>query len=180
MATNGKSGGQTQTNRQTWLIIFAALVGSVAMYGLLCFFVTQGRIAHPQSAPKPPVNVLRWMFTAMAVIALLASVAWMYMKTNGKIGDGSTFGVSKVQVMTPGEFQTQSIVALALAEACTIYGLALFFMGASMRDFVPFAAGTLLVDLFFILPRGLKYWSSWEQKQKSEAQGASSSFSRTL
>ncbi len=180
MAMNGKSGVQTQTNRQTWLIIFAAIVGSVAMYGLVCFFIAQGRTAHAQSAPKPPADVLRWMFTAMAVVTLLASIGWMYLKTNGKIGDVSTFGAFTVQVMSPSEFQTQSIVALALAEACTIYGLALFFMGASIRDFAPFAMGTVLVDLFFILPRGLKYWSSWEQKQKSEAQGASSPFSRTL
>lgn len=181
MATaNDEQNALPQTNRQTWLIIFAALVGSVFLYGLVCFFITQSRIAHPQNAPKPPADILCWMFSAMAVLALLASIVWMYVKTNGKIGDGSTYGVAKAELMSPGEFQTQSVVALALSEACTIYGLTLFFIGVAMKYLVPFAFGTLIVDLFYILPRGLKYWSSWEQEQKAKGQQANSPFSQSL
>ena len=167
-------------DKKTWLIIFAALVGAVFMYGLICFFITQSRIANPQSAPPPPQAAFRTALAFVAVLTLLGSVGWMYAKTNGKIGDSSTYGATKAELMTPADFQTQSIIALAFAEACSIYGLTLFFVGATLRDFVPFAVGTVLVDLFYILPRGLKYWSSWEQKQKLEAQGASSPFSQTL
>ena len=116
----------------------------------------------------------------MAILALVASVAWMYVKTNGKIGDGSTYGVAKAELMSPSEFQTNSIVALALSEACTIYGLTLFFIGVAIKDFVPFAVGTVLVDLFYILPCGLKYWSNWEREQKAKEQPTNSPFSQSL
>jgi len=169
-----------KADKKNWLIIFAALVGSVFIYGLMCFVITQGRVANPQSAPKTPQDTLRWMFSAMAVVALLASLGWMHVKTSGKIGDGSTYGLAKAELMSPGEFQTQSIIALALSEACTIYGLTLFFIGVAIKDFVPFAVGTLLVDLFYILPRGLKYWSSWEQEQKAKGQPPNSPFSQSL
>ncbi len=106
MATaNDEQNALPQTNRQTWLIVFAAMTGAVLLYGLMCFFMAQGRAVNPQSALKPPVDVLRWILTAMAVVSLLASIVWMYVKTNGKIGYASTYGVAKAELLSPGEFQ---------------------------------------------------------------------------
>ena len=169
----------TTPDKKTWLIIFAAMTGAVLLYGLFCFYVTQGRLANPLSAPKPPVGVLRWILTALAAASLLAAVNGMY-KTNGKIGDCLKHGVSKAELMTPEEFQEHSIKALVNTETCAAIGLLVFLMGAPIKDFVPFAIGTLLVNLFYILPRGLKYWSSWEQEQKAKGQQANSSFSQSL
>lgn len=181
MATaNSGQSIQSQTNRKVWLIIFGSLVFSLFTYGLLCFLITQSRIRNPQSAPHMPDEVRHWVLLSMGIASLMASVIWMYVKTNGKIGDGSTYGVAKAVLMPLDTFQTQSIVALAIAHACAIFGLLFFFMGAAIKDFVPFALGTLIVDLFYILPRGLKYWSSWEQEQKAKGQPTNSPFSQSL
>lgn len=161
--------------KRVWLIIFGALVASIFVYGLLCFILTQARTLHPVKSPSATISL---MFHVVAVVALIAAIGWMHVTTSGKIGGTSVYGENQSFLMEPGTFQTNSIVALAIAESCTIFGLTLFFMGATIKDFVPFALGTLLVDLFFILPRGLKYWANWEQEQK--AKGTSGPFSQSL
>lgn len=170
----------TTPDRKTWLIIFAATTGAVLLYGVICFFMAQYRAANPIIMSKLPSDVLRLISSMMAIIALIASVAWMYIKTSGKIGDGSTYEVAKAELMTPSGFQNNSLTALGLSVACSSFGLTFFFISATFRDFVPFALGTLLVNLFYILPRGLKYWSSWEQERKEKGQPANSPFSQSL
>ncbi len=161
--------------KRTWLIIFGALVASIFIYGLLCVILTQARTMRPVKPPEPTLSLV---LHALALVALLASIVWMHVKTSGKIGGTSVYGETQSNLMEPSAFQTNSIVALAVAESCTIFGLTLFFTGATIKDFVPFALGTLLVDLSFILPRGLKYWANWEQEQK--AKGTSGPFSQSL
>ncbi len=167
-------------DKKTWLIIFGAFVGSVFNYGLMCFFMTQARLKNPLSAPNPPTDVICWIIDALAILSLLAAISWMYVKMSGQIGGDPTYSLGKHKLIAPSEFQTRSVVALGIAEACVVLGLVLFYMGASIKDFVPFAVGTILVDVLYILPRGLKYWSSWEQQQKAEEQRTSSPFSQSL
>jgi len=100
----------------------------------------------------------------MAVAMLVASVAWLRFRVDGKMG-----GEGRELMLSPDQFQTDSIVSLALSEACAIYGLLLFFLGAPLREFALFGLGTPMVNFFFILPRGLAFWSAWE---KSESSGA--------
>ena len=154
-------------NKRTWLIVFGALVASIFIYGLLCVILTQARTLHPV---KPPEAGMSLGFHVVAVVALIAAIGWMHVTLGGKIGGTSIYGESQSLLMQPSAFQSNSIVALAIAESCTIFGLTLFFMGATIKDFLPFAVGTLLVDLFFILPRGLKYWASWERQQNATPQ----------
>ena len=89
---------------------------------------------------------------------LVISVAWLRFRVDGRIG-----GEGRDLVMSPEQFQTDSIMALALSEACAILGLLLFFLGAPLKELAFFAAGTLLVDFAFILPRGLQFWSAYER-----------------
>lgn len=146
---------QEPANRRMWLIIVGALVASVFTYVLLCLLVTQSRAALP--IRLSPATTVSLVLQVLAVVALLASIVWTHVTTSGKIGDVSVYGERQANLMEPDLFRVQSLVALALAESCTISGLTLFFMRATIKSFIPFALGTLLVDLFFILPRGLKY-----------------------
>lgn len=145
--------------RRTWLIIFAALVWTVFIYGLMAFLLDLSPSRQSPTGRPPDPTALRPIFYGLAVLALVASAGWLHFSTYGKIG-----GEGRKVELSPSEFQTNSIVALALAEACVILGLALFFLGAPLRELLIFGAGTLLVDLLVILPRGLAFWSYWERE----------------
>jgi len=143
--------------RRTWLTILVALAFSVLMYGFLAFLIENGKAPRVVSSSLP---TLRALMTLFAVGELAASVAWLQFATQGKMSD------SGGPILTPAQFQTQSIVAMALAEACCISGLLLFFLGNTLKQFIPFMAGTLAVFFLFILPKGLRYFAAWEKSQR--------------
>ena len=143
--------------RQTWLIIFGALAFSILIYGLLAFLIENGATPRVVSAGLPALRIL---VTALALAALLASIGWLHFATAGKMGD------SNAPILTPAEFQTQSIIAMALTETCTILGLFLFFLGNTLAQFAPYMAASLLVYLGYILPKGLRYWAAWDASQQ--------------
>ncbi len=155
--------------RRTWLIIVLAMAASVVIYAVPCVFMMQSRTASGSSLPT-----MRPMMYGFAVISLVAAVGWMQWKTSGRIGDAPTIAgrSSTATLMEPGDFQTQSITSIALADACSIYGLVLFFLGAPITEFAVFAAGALLVILLYILPRGLKFWAAWENAEKQSGQNS--------
>jgi F0F1-type ATP synthase membrane subunit c/vacuolar-type H+-ATPase subunit K len=167
------SGSTWRQQRQTYFIIFFALLMSVGIYVLLGFILSQSR--KPLPAPAEP---LRLVFHVLAAGALVAAVAWMQFRTGNRVRDLAEVGTFSTRtgtirtattpprnVMTPGEFQTETIIALAIAEVCVILGLTYFFMGAPLVAFLPFAAGTLAVDLLGILPKALTYWRALERTQ---------------
>ncbi len=139
-----------QATKKSWLLVFSILVFSIGFYGFLAGIIERfgTRAANSDLAARP-------FFVAFAVIALIASLVWLRFRIDGKIG-----GEGRQKLLSPEQFQTDSIVALALAEACSTFGLALFFMGAPISDFAFFAFGTLFVDFAFILPRGIQFWAT--------------------
>ncbi|HVF10122.1 MAG TPA: hypothetical protein VNA16_04930 [Abditibacteriaceae bacterium] len=152
-----------QQQKQQYFTIFFALVVSVGIYGFLCFLLDQNRKPMPE-----PAAALSLVVGALALASLVAAVGWLHFRTYGKAGDApSPATMAPPALMKPGEFQTETIIALALAESCAILGLLLFFLGAPLKAFVPFAAGTLAVDLFYILPRAVRYWSAYEKQRQS-------------
>ena len=153
---------QTEARKTTWFIIFFAMVASVGVYGLLCFILMQSRSAPPVGNG---LQTLRPILYVVAVGDVLASIAWVHFKTNGRIGGTAAMPSTGYLLMKAAEFQTVSIVGLALAEACAIFGLLLFFLGAPITEFALFAVATLAVDLLYILPKGITYWAAWEQQQ---------------
>jgi F0F1-type ATP synthase membrane subunit c/vacuolar-type H+-ATPase subunit K len=164
------SAPQQGSAKMTWIIILFALVMAVLSYGVLCFFMSQNRTSPTGNS----LATMRPLMYALAVVSLVASIGWLQWKTSGRIGEmpgvvGSSYAAV---LMEPNEFQTQSIVALALAESCSVYGLVLFFLGAPITEFGVFAAGSLLVILLYILPRGLKYWAALENGQKQSGQNS--------
>jgi hypothetical protein len=161
----GQFGGGTRLTvkqqKQTYFIIFFALVGSVGTYLLLCFLMSQNR------RPLTPAPAVAGLITVLAIVALIASIAWLQFRTSGRAGDAPAMSTTTPSaLMSPAEFQTETIIAMALAEACAILGLLLFFMGGPLKGFIPFAAGTLAVDLAYILPRALRYWAAYEKPQQ--------------
>ncbi len=167
---NDNPAPQQGSPKMTWVIIVFAMAMSVLIYGLLCFFLMQSRT--PPSGRS--LATMRPIVSAMAVLSLVAAIGWLQWKTSGRIGDTPAVlgDRSSAALMEPGEFQTQSIIALALAEACSIYGLLLFFLGAPITEYAVFAAGSLLVILLYILPRGLKYWAARENAEKHSGQNS--------
>lgn len=141
----------------TWFILFAALTFSVVIYGLLCFIMEQD--PKPRTINPATVAQMRPFFIAAAVGVLLVSVAWMRFRVDSKIG-----GEGRAVMLTPKQFQADSIVALALSEACSVFGLTLFFLGAPLKEFALFALGTLVVNFAFILPRGLQFWATHDRR----------------
>ncbi|PQV63982.1 hypothetical protein B1R32_1074 [Abditibacterium utsteinense] len=139
--------------KKSWFSIFFVLCGSVLTYGLLCYLITHNPDAKRSAMPDP--TTMRPILIAAGVAALVVSLAWMRLRIDGKIG-----GEGRPVALSPQEFQTESIIALALAEGCSIFGLQLFFMGAPMSEFAVFGFGTLFVDFAFILPRGIQFWST--------------------
>ncbi len=148
----------TPPARRTWLIIFAALSATVFVYGLLAYLIEHNPQSHRTVNPAS-VATMRPLLILLALGMLGASVAWLRFRVDGKIGEDG-----RELLLTPGQFQTDSIVSLALSEACTIYGLLLFFLGAPLREYALFGLGTLLVNFAFILPRGLAFWAAWEKQ----------------
>ena len=146
--------------KQTWLIIFGALAFSALLYGLMAYFVENGKTPRTVS---PSLPTMRTLMTLVAIAQLGASVAWLHFQTLGKMGgSGET-------LLTREQFQTQSIIAMALAESCSISGLLLFFMGNNLTQLAPFIFGTLVVFFASILPKGLRYWAAWDESQKPKA-----------
>ncbi len=146
-------------NKRTWLIIFGALVWSVVIYGFLTFLLSQNPVSRPNPANAAP---LRPFVYGAALLALIGAAAYLHFTTYGKIG-----GEGRAPTLSGEQFQTHSIIALALSEACSIIGLVLFFLGAPMQEFFGFAAATIVLDLVFILPRGLSFWANWEKQERS-------------
>lgn len=146
--------------RQTWLTIFGALSFSVLVYLLLAYF-----IEHSPKSRQVNSQTLATMTPIIAflgVAMLFAAVAYIRFRVDGKIGEEG-----RPILLTPEQFQTQSIVAFSLSEACATFGLLLFFLGAPLQQLAYFALGTLFVNFAFILPRGLKFWRSYEKATTS-------------
>ena len=157
----------------TWLIIWAAICVSVLIYGLVCFMMLSSPQRQMLRGPQP---AFEYTMYAVAVATLIAASVWAYRSTAAVSQRAMQAAHEKTPLPNPGEFQTNSIIALTLSEACSIYGLMLFFMGMPISKFAVFAAGTLLVNIAVILPRGLAYWVAWEEEQKPKSDSPFSGF----
>jgi F0F1-type ATP synthase membrane subunit c/vacuolar-type H+-ATPase subunit K len=152
---------QVAPQKSTWFILWVAFVGMVFSYGLIGFF-----IGKPTRAGAN--DVFQLVLGALSVLQLIAAVIWMQVKTRVPSTQLFVGSASKEPVQEPMEFQTNSIIAMALAEACSLYGLMLLIMGAPITTYALFAAGALIVSVGFILPRGIAYWTAYEAQQKAE------------
>ncbi len=138
------------------------------MYVGVCYMTEAGR-ASQYYVPRVPTPASRLVIPIISGLALVASVLWFKMRTGGRSGDTpKVIGIS-TDLMSPAAFQTEMVIATSIAHMCAIFGLTLFFMGGSAAGFLPYAAGSALVDLLVILPAALRYWSESERRQTTSA-----------
>ena len=126
----------TPQRKRILYILSFAFVFAEGIFRLLVFLLNQ----EPRnSSPAATMATLRPICYAMAGVALLTSIGWTYMRTR--------YSTSWQR------FQSNVIVSLALAEACTIFGLLLFFLGGPANEINGFIIATVMVDLVVILPQ---------------------------
>lgn len=139
-ASPSPAGPTLGRERTSWLFLLGAMVASILAYAGLAVAVAGGfRGALAAASP-----VLRYGLYAFAAILLVLALS----KTRGW----------NDPTLPSSAFRVQSILALALVEAISLYGLLLAFLTRSLSDFFVLASVALATDLFVILPRGLAYW----------------------
>lgn len=149
---------QGPSNRLTWSTIVFAFIGSVVMYGVLAYSLEQTG-AHVTSDVLEP---LRLPVTLLGIACLVASVLWAQLRLSVQREFPAVAGA----LPEPRQFITHTIIALAFAEACAIFGLLYFFVGASLTDFLMFAVPSVVVMVVFVLPKGSAYWQAWESRRE--------------
>lgn len=151
-----------QVRRLTWFVIFGSLASSVILY----------RVVIALSGPRPMTpapSTLRTVFYVVAVLGLLASIAWTRSRLEPP-GDSPGDLPSGTPRPSMERFMTASVIAMTLAETSAVLGFALVFMGlGTAAEYLSFGAGTFLVLALVILPRGLRYWGDWQSFEESRA-----------
>jgi len=84
----------------------------------------------------------RAICSTLALAGLLTSMYWTTLKMP-RAPDSS-------------RFNTELIIALALSEISSLAGLFLFFIRHNAQEFWPFAIGSFLAQMLFILPRVMR------------------------
>ena len=141
-------------NRTSWLILTGALTAAPVMYVVVASLIS----AEGRPVAGPDFQTFRVVFSALAVVMLVASRLWLARRA----GDGRDTRTGEAVPLPPAQYQLQSLIAAALAESCAIYGFILFMLGGSIRQLMAFAAGSLLTLALVVLPHGLAYWSRRE------------------
>ncbi len=149
---------QASPNRLTWATMVFAFIGSVVMYGVLAYVLEQSG-AHATSDVLEP---LRLPLTLIGIACLVASVVWAQLRLSVQ----REFPAIAGALPEPRQFIAHTIIALAFAEACAIFGLLYFFVGASLADFLMFAVPSVVVMVVFVLPKGNAYWQAWESRRE--------------
>jgi len=165
LATQGTN---TPQNRTSWLVIFASMLVSLGVYCILAVILQQ-------SGSQPPVTagaeVLRQVVYAAAVLVLLASILFWNVRTRAVTVTPGYGAQTRPHLPSASQFQTSTIVTLALAEGAGVLGLLLFFMGAGLNDVFALAGAGAAVMLALVLPRGLRYWSLVETREHEDMEG---------
>lgn len=144
-----QSGKAVKQQRSVWMLI----VFAVAVLPLLLLFLKfQTKVESLVQPPPPPPDPV--YFSVGAGILLLMAIGVTFAKVRPREG---------AQLQTVSQFQSSSLIALAMSEAAAILGYIAAPNGyASMM--LPFVGGSLVVILLVILPAGVAYWKALEEK----------------
>lgn len=132
--------------RRTLLILWAAMVSSVVLYCVLAVIVSQSRTG--LSGPFVLPDYLDGMLTFLPYLLplLLFPVgAAAYQRLALKGVEPSRFGGRPKTHW--GAVQTGFIAMLAIFEVNVLVGLVFFFLGSPLAKFLPFAVGTVALDV---------------------------------
>jgi hypothetical protein len=103
---------------------------------------------------------MRMAFLGLSALAMLGgSFVMSRAASPGGFTDAASSGSD---IATPAQFQTRSIVAMALFESISVYGFLLQMMGQGPMQNLPWSAASIAGMLGVVLPGGLSYWRRWE------------------
>lgn len=119
-------------------LIWGAMLGAVAVYGTVCFFL----VGTSPAAVDTTADQLHYTFTVVGIILGALSIWWrrQFLST-----DPAPSGVEASLRFT--QFQAHSVAVWALCDAVAACGLVLALLVRSFQEFVPFgvAGAALLV-----------------------------------
>lgn len=144
-------------------IVYAALMLSILMYGVLAFAVTgaatdplEGADAAEAAAAVEqtvPPAALTYILAGVGVICLIAAIAvrrtaapW---RKRPELFEQDTDTVAKTKAIASpaGHYFTRSIIAWALCEATAIFGLVLALVHQNGDYYLPFASAAIIAML---------------------------------
>jgi len=138
------------TALRTARILHAALVGSLLVYAVVVHVIRGANALRPTLA-EPTLGLVRVAFYALAagvvVVVLVLRSRWLTAEAAAALGRG------KERPVALRLLQTRMIVCLALAETIGVYGLVLFVLGGSLRDFYVFLVPAFALQLLLVPTR---------------------------
>jgi len=161
-------GTNTPQRRISWLVIFASMLVSLGVYCILAVILQQSDSQPPVSAGA---DALRQVVYAAAILVLLASILFWNVRTRAVTVTPGYGAQTRPHLPSASHFQTSTIVTLALAESAGVLGLVLFFMGAELSDVFALSGAGAAVMIALVLPRGLRYWSLVETREREDMEG---------
>ncbi|MCW5943246.1 MAG: hypothetical protein KIS66_13520 [Fimbriimonadaceae bacterium] len=136
--------------RLIWLLIVFAFTALPVILALTKAFATA-----PVVVPADSTGTTT--FQGLATLALGAAVVWsvVRLRLKGEVGGA-------VELPTVAAFQARSQVGLALSEVGSLAAWA--SPGSTWQTMLPFLAGTIVVNLLFIVPAGLTFFRLLEEQ----------------
>jgi hypothetical protein len=132
---------QPQGSFTTLTIIWAAITGSVVMFGIIGFIIAGNGTATFQGNLK----ILIVMFATVSLIEIgIAKFMYkLHVRAAVKMAKeaGKSWPLSDVEIS--GYMITPFIIKMALYESVAVYGLVLTYLSSDIKYFVPFAIAAL-------------------------------------
>jgi F0F1-type ATP synthase membrane subunit c/vacuolar-type H+-ATPase subunit K len=148
----------------TLRIIHAAMIVSIALYGMVLLMVTRAgpagepvpsseiELRAPRGEPPGPVFTIALAAVALVTIAAIFVIRARKLPRTGKQALFDEGGARRPAHRPRTEYFTLCILTWAMAESIAIYGLVLGILHHALLPFVPFALVSLLV-MVLLAPR---------------------------
>lgn len=133
---------------RTMYILWGAFFASNGLYGLLAYFLAQGRAQHPEQAAglhDPLTGLLAFLPLALPLLLLPVGLLMWQQARAGTLSGAA--GSERAETSELARTQTALILLMAVFEANTIFGLLFFFLGAPLIKFLLFLIGTACLML---------------------------------
>ena len=145
-----------------WTSVSLALAMSVLIYGALALVI------HPASNGLTPAP-LKGPVAVLAPAAAVLSVVVMRMRTSAVDKWENPGAGSITDLPTCADIQSTGVLSLVIAEAASVLGLLLFFLGDKPQHLYPYLGLSLAALLLYIYPRGMKCMGIVERAEKDNA-----------
>lgn len=164
----GQGGDDLRRACRMVVIIGIAIIASMAVYAALAQLLKQGGNLSAPMMPLEQMNILRCSFYGLSILVILAIAALKRMLLSDKAI--AQIGQSR-KSSYPAPLQalvTSTIITYALCESVAVFGLVLFFLTRTTRDFYILLAVSLI--LFAVnFPRLSQWQDRLAQRETPQA-----------